>query len=163
MLKSDNLDNWICVKYNGKTAFVSKDYAKVIYTVKVGSAENKKTSALSKKVVAYAKKFLGNRYVYGGSSLKHGTDCSGFTMKVYQHFGYRLARSSAAQARNGRKVKRSKLQPGDLLFYKKKGRISHVSMYIGSGKVIHASNEKNGIIISSVRYRKACRCVRILK
>lgn len=161
LLKSSNLEDWICVKYNGKTAFVSKDYAKVVYTVKTGATE--KTNAKSEKIVKYAKKFLGNRYVYGGSSLKRGTDCSGFVMRVYQHFGYRLSRSSAAQARNGRKVKRSNLQPGDLLFYKKRGRISHVSMYIGDGKVIHASNEKNGIMISSVSYRKACRYVRILK
>lgn len=163
MLKSSNLKNWICVKYSGKTAFVSKDYAKVVYTVKTGTVESKKSSSLSTKVVKYAKKFLGNRYVYGGSSLKHGTDCSGFVMRIYQHFGYHLARSSAAQARNGKKVKRSNLKPGDLLFYKSGGRISHVSMYIGNNKVIHASNEKNGIIISSVYYRKACRCVRVLK
>ncbi len=163
LLKSSNLEDWICVKYNGKTAFVSKDYAKVVYTVKTGVTEDEKANTQSEKIVKYAKKFLGNRYVYGGSSLKRGTDCSGFVMRVYQHFGYRLSRSSAAQARNGRKVKRSNLKPGDLLFYKKRGRISHVSMYIGDGKVIHASNEKNGIIISSVGYRKACRYVRILK
>lgn len=163
MLEASNLEQWICVKYNGKKAFVSKDYAKVIYTVKIGSEEKEEVNTINKKVVKYAKKFLGNRYVYGGSSLKHGTDCSGFIMKVYQHFGYRLARSSAAQSKNGRKVKGSKLQLGDLLFYKKRGRISHVSMYIGDGKVIHASNEKNGIIISNVGYRRACRYVRILK
>lgn len=162
ILKNSNLEDWVCVKYRGKTAFVSKEYVKLIYTVKTASNESKKQASLREKIVKYAKKFVGNRYVYGGSSLRHGTDCSGFVMRIYQHFGYKLSRSSAAQSHNGKKIKRSQLQPGDLLFYKKKGRIGHVSMYIGNGKVVHASNKKNGIMISSIHYRKACCYVRIV-
>lgn len=163
MLNDSALQDWVCIKYKGKTAFASREYVKVIYKVKTGSAENKENSSLRARIVKYAKKFLGNRYVYGGSSLRHGTDCSGFIMRVYQHFGYKLGRSSVAQSQNGKKISRSKLQPGDLLFYKRRGRIGHVSMYIGNGKVIHASSPKNGIMISSIRYRKACRYVRIIK
>lgn len=163
MLSSSNLKKWVCIKYNGKTAFVSKDYTKLVYRVKTATTNSQKNSSLRRRIVTYAKKFLGNRYVYGGSSLKHGTDCSGFVMRIYQHFGYRLSRSSAAQSTNGKKISRSKLKPGDLLFYKRGGRIGHVSMYIGNNKVIHASNEKDGIKISSIRYRKACRYVRIIK
>ena len=102
-------------------------------------------------VVAYAKQFLGNPYVYGGSSLTNGTDCSGFTMSIYAHFGYSLNRVSAEQSKNGRAVSLSSLQPGDLLFYNYSGsRISHVAMYIGGGQIIHASTESTGIIISGM-------------
>ena len=102
-------------------------------------------------VVSYAKQFLGNPYVYGGSSLTSGTDCSGFVMSVYAHFGYSLNRVSAEQSKNGRSVSLSELQPGDLLFYNYDGsRISHVAMYIGGGQIIHASTEETGIIISGM-------------
>ncbi len=163
MLKASNLKDWVCISYRGKRAFLSKDYVKISYVVKTGNTEAGEKSSLRAKIVKYAKKFLGNRYVYGGSSLKHGTDCSGFVMRIYQHFGYHLSRSSSAQSRNGKAISRSRLQPGDLLFYKKHGRISHVTMYIGNGKVIHASNEKNGIMISRIGYRKACKYVKIIK
>lgn len=102
-------------------------------------------------VVAYAKQFLGNPYVYGGSSLTKGTDCSGFTMSVYAHFGYSLNRSSYTQVYNGRAVSMSSLLPGDLLFYKyNSSTISHVAMYIGGGQIIHASTPSTGIIISGM-------------
>ena len=102
-------------------------------------------------VVAYAKQFLGNPYVYGGASLTNGTDCSGFTMSVYAHFGYSLNRTSYTQVNNGRSVSMSSLQAGDLLFYKYGGStISHVAMYIGGGQIIHASTESTGIIISGM-------------
>lgn len=102
-------------------------------------------------VVSYAKQFLGNPYVWGGSSLTNGTDCSGFTMSVYAHFGYSLNRSSYTQVYNGRSVSMSALKPGDLLFYKYGGStISHVAIYIGGGQIIHASTEETGIIISGM-------------
>ena len=102
-------------------------------------------------VVNYASQFVGNPYVYGGSSLTNGTDCSGFTMSVYAHFGYGLSRSSYTQVNNGRAVSMSSLQPGDLLFYKYGGStISHVAIYIGGGQIIHASTEETGIIISGM-------------
>lgn len=104
-------------------------------------------------VAAYAQKFVGNPYRYGGSSLTGGTDCSGFTMSVYLQFGYSLPHSSAAQANCGTKVSLSSVQPGDLIFYKNGGSIGHVAMYIGGGQVVHASNPTDGIKISNMNYR----------
>ena len=126
----------------------SKSYSKPEKTQSYGDSSS---SGGASAVVAYAKKFLGNPYVYGGSSLTNGTDCSGFTMSVYAHFGYSLNRSSYTQVYNGRSVSMSSLKPGDLLFYKYGGStISHVAMYIGGGQIIHASTEKTGIIIGGM-------------
>lgn len=115
------------------------------------SSSSSSGSGTGAAIVAYAKQFLGNPYVYGGASLTNGTDCSGFTMSVYAHFGYGLSRSSYTQVNNGRAVSMSSLQPGDLLFYKYGGStISHVAIYIGGGQIIHASTEETGIIISGM-------------
>ena len=96
-----------------------------------------------------------------------GADCSGFVMRVYEHFGYHL-RSQFCRAGGRRSGSGGKFHTaGDLLFYRSGGRISHVTMYIGNGKVVHASNSapypKGGIKISSVSYRTPCRAVRIIK
>ncbi len=101
-------------------------------------------------VVAYAKQFVGNPYVYGGTSLTNGADCSGFTQSVYAHFGISLSRTSRAQANDGRRISVSELQPGDLIFYASGGSIYHVAMYIGGGQIIHAADEAHGICIGSL-------------
>jgi len=108
-------------------------------------------------IVAYAKLFLGNPYVYGGTSLTNGTDCSGFTMGVYGHFGVYLPHSSYAQRSYGTPVSYSNAKPGDLMFYS-----GHVAIYIGGGKIIHASTERTGIIIGSATYRTILGVRRIL-
>ncbi|PHV72052.1 hypothetical protein CS063_00815 [Sporanaerobium hydrogeniformans] len=101
------------------------------------------------EVVAYAKQFVGNPYVYGGNSLTNGVDCSGFTQQVMKHFGISISRSSSAQyANNGYAVGKNELQKGDLLFFGYKGRVSHVGIYIGGGQMVHACDERTGIIIS---------------
>ena len=119
---------------------------------------NSNSSTVSgKNIVKYARQFLGNPYVYGGKSLLYGTDCSGFTMSVYEHFGITIPRTAAAQEADSRGKTISSIeeaQPGDLLFYKdNSGNISHVTMYEGDGKVIHASSSTTGIIESDVNYR----------
>lgn len=104
------------------------------------------------QIVAYAKKFLGVRYVYGASSPK-GFDCSGFSSYVFKHFGIKLERTSANQGSNGTKIKRSELKPGDLVFFDTNGGlngISHVGIYIGGGKFIHASSYNHKVIISEL-------------
>lgn len=114
-------------------------------------------------VVDYAMQFVGNPYVYGGSSLTEGTDCSGFTMSVYANFGYSLPHSSAIQATRGTEVDLAAVSPGDLVFYKNGGTtIGHVALYIGNGQVVHASTSKTGIIVSNMYYSTPCKAVRIV-
>jgi len=120
-------------------------------------------SDLRNAVVAYAMQFKGNPYVYGGSSLTNGTDCSGFTMSVYAHFGYSLPHSSGSQSGCGTRVSTSDLLPGDLLFYTNGGSsIGHVALYIGNGQIIHASTERTGITVSNAFYRTPACAVRII-
>lgn len=126
---------------------------------------NSSADAKRQQVVNYALKFVGNRYVYGGTSLTNGTDCSGFTMQVYKAFGYSIPRTSRTQVGAGTKVKvsTSTLKPGDLLFYtNSSGTINHVAMYIGNGKVVHASNPRSGIKVSKYNYRTPCAARRII-
>lgn len=114
-------------------------------------------------VVEYATQFVGNPYVYGGTSLTNGTDCSGFTMSVYAKFGVYLPHSSSAQASCGVKVSASELQPGDLIFYGSGSGINHVALYIGGGQIVHASTERTGIKISNAFYRTPVTIRRVMR
>lgn len=105
--------------------------------------------SLGQQIANYAVQFKGNPYVYGGTSLTNGADCSGFVMSVFRNFGISLPRTSGAQGVAGRRVASiSQAQPGDLIAY-----TGHIGIYIGNGKLIHASSPKTGIIISNVNYR----------
>ena len=108
-----------------------------------GSSSNS-GSATGQAVVDYAVQFVGNPYVWGGTSLTNGADCSGFIMSVYAHFGYSLSHSSAAMRSVGRGVSYAEAQPGDIICYD-----GHVAIYMGGGQIVHASNAKDGIKISS--------------
>jgi cell wall-associated NlpC family hydrolase len=103
-------------------------------------------------VVSYALQFRGNPYVYGGTSLTNGADCSGFVQSIYKHFGVSLPRTASAQASAGRYVSWGDLQPGDLVFYSGNGgkSVTHVAIYIGNSQIIHASTPSGGIKTSSV-------------
>ncbi len=124
------------------------------------TVKEESSSGTGQAIADYAVQFVGNPYVYGGTSLTNGADCSGFVMSVYKHFGYSLPRTAASQAGAGRKVSLDSLQPGDLLFYHGYG---HVAIYIGGGQVVHASNKKTGIKISSYNYSPIDKAVRIVK
>lgn len=107
-------------------------------------------SEMGVAVAEYALQFLGNPYVWGGSSLTNGTDCSGFVMSVYANFGVSLPHSSASDRTQGYAVDGlANAQPGDLICYS-----GHVALYIGNGQIVHASNKKTGIIVSQADYRK---------
>lgn len=110
-------------------------------------------------VVSYALQFVGNPYVWGGTSLTNGTDCSGFTQSVFRDNGISISRTSRSQGAGGREVSLSNIQPGDLLFYSNGSSINHVALYIGNGQVVHASTAKTGIKISNAYYRTPCKAV----
>ena len=128
------------------------------------NVDTSSSSALRNAVVAYALQFVGNPYVYGGTSLTNGTDCSGFTMSVYAHFGYGLPHQSGSQSGCGVAVSTSSLLPGDLLFYSdgSGNGISHVALYIGNGQIVHASTPATGIKVSGAFYRTPMCAVRII-
>ena len=116
----------------------------------------------AQSVCDFALQFVGNPYVYGGTSLTDGTDCSGFTMSVYANFGVYLPHSSRAQANCGTEVSLSEVAPGDIIFYKNGGTtIGHAALYIGGGQVVHACNEKVGIIVSNMYYSTPCKAIRV--
>lgn len=121
------------------------------------STTNKTTNVSSNKklgtqIASYAKQFVGNPYVHGGTSLTKGADCSGFTQSVFKHFGIKLPRTARAQATVGKKVSFNNLEPGDLVFYGTGGsKITHVAIYIGNGKIVHAQTPRLGIGITTYK------------
>ncbi|MEG0688687.1 MAG: SH3 domain-containing protein [Hungatella sp.] len=115
-------------------------------------------ASLRSKIVNYALQFVGNRYVWGGTSLTNGADCSGFTQSVMRNFGISLPRVSRDQAKTGKAIDSSQMRPGDLIFYANSGgTINHVAMYIGNGQIVHAASRRSGIKISTWNYRKPAR------
>ena len=170
-VKSENAD-WCKVKVKGKSGYVAKEYVHTKYSFKEAKSLKKKTKETvrsyasenkAESLISYAKQFIGNKYVWGGTSLTNGTDCSGFTLRVFQKFGYSLPRTSAEQAGCGSSVKLSELKPGDLVFYKRGGRVHHVAIYIGGGQIVHAAGAKWGIITSNMNYSRVSHARRILK
>lgn len=120
-------------------------------------------SSLGTRVVNYALQFVGNPYVWGGTSLTNGADCSGFVQSVMSNFGISLPRTSRAQAAAGTAVSSSQMQPGDLIFYADgSGTVNHVALYIGGGQVVHASSRRTGIRISTWNYRTPSAIRRVL-
>ncbi len=114
-------------------------------------------SGKGKEIADFACRYVGNPYVSGGTSLTNGADCSGFTWAVYNNFGYSLPRSSYSQSTYGREVSYSEAQPGDIIYYG-----GHVGIYIGGGKIVHASTAATGIKISNALYRSIITVRRIV-
>lgn len=113
-----------------------------------GSSVSASGSGLGVEIANYALRFVGNPYVSGGTSLTNGADCSGFTWAVHKHFGITIPRISRDQAVGGKNVSISAVQAGDIIYYG-----NHVAIYIGNGKVVHASTRETGIKISNYTYR----------
>ena len=131
--------------YKIESGYISAEYVVLV------DAETAASAGLGQEIADYALQFVGYPYVYGGSSPK-GFDCSGFTKYVYAQFGYSINRTASNQMDNGISVSMSELEPGDLVFFKKSGsgskRASHVGIYIGNSKFVHASTSKVGVIVS---------------
>ena len=161
----NQLDGWVEIELDeDSTAFVSTDFVDVRYAlseaIKFSPLEEEANAEASfrTQVVNYALQFLGNPYVWGGTSLTNGADCSGFVMSVYAYFGISLPHYSGSQANMGRGIKSSEMRPGDLIFYaNSSGTINHVAMYIGNGQVVHAASARSGIKISTWNYRTPVR------
>lgn len=154
----EELDGWIKIRYDGEEAYVSAEFVTVDQKLKTALnmtefLYGEGVSDVRVELCEYAKQFRGNPYVWGGTSLTKGADCSGFVLSVYAKYGIYLPHSSRAQATMGTQVSMSEAKPGDLVFYSKGGRINHVAIYIGGGQVIHASSPKTGIRITSAYYR----------
>ena len=151
-------DGWVEISVDDSVGYISQDYvtlaqalptAKTIEQVKYGDG----VSDVRASVVSYALQFVGNRYVWGGTSLEKGVDCSGFTMRILGKYGISLPHSSKAQPSCGTKISASDAKPGDLFFYGSGSSISHVAIYIGNGQIVHASNKRDGIKVSNAFYR----------
>ncbi len=167
-------NGWTKIEYNDTIGYVLAEYissTKIATTSRSSSSRRTSTTTMAttttiattettttatnpnaSEIVAYAKQFLGYKYVYGGNTPA-GFDCSGFTQYVYKHFGYSLSRSSASQAGNGVAVSKANLQPGDIVCFARSSgssKVGHVGIYIGGGQFIHAANSNKGVIISNV-------------
>ena len=151
-------DGWVEISVDDSVGYISQDYvtlaqalptAKTIEQVKYGDG----VSDVRASVVSYALQFVGNRYVWGGTSLEKEIDCSGFTMRILGKYGISLPHSSKAQPSYGTKISASEAKPGDLFFYGSGRSISHVAIYIGNGQIVHASNKRDGIKVSNAYYR----------
>lgn len=160
--------DWIRVSLDDEEVFVSAQYVKVDAQLDTAITltellYGQGVSDVRVDLCQYAKEFLGNPYVWGGTSLTNGADCSGYVLSIYKKYGVSLPHSSRAQANCGTTISLSEAQPGDLVFYGKGKTINHVAIYIGNGQVIHASNPKTGIRISNASYRTPLKVVRLLQ
>lgn len=152
------LDGWVKIMLDDEEAYVSAEYVtisknleKAVTMTEIEYGEG--ITDVRVDLVNYAKQFLGNPYVWGGTSLTNGADCSGFVQSIFKQYGVSLPRTSVSQSQSGTKISLSEAKPGDLIFYDKGGAVNHVAIYIGNGQVIHASNPRTGIRISNATYR----------
>ncbi len=169
----EEYDKWVKVSLDsdsegGTVGYVCKDFVNLAYSLpKASSMEALQyggdVSRTRVDLVNKAKDYLGGRYVWGGTTLGKGVDCSGFTQQIYAKFGYYIPRTSGSQGASGTRVSRNELKVGDLVFYGNGSGINHVAIYIGNDRIIHASNKRDGIKISNMYYRNPVRYVRYIR
>ena len=159
------LDGWVQIEMDTEdsdNAFISTrdNNVEVRYAlaeaIKFSPLEEAAQAAASRRtqLVNFALQYVGNPYVWGGTSLTNGIDCSGFTMQVMKQFGVSLPHYSGSQAKMGKAVTSSEMRPGDLIFYANSGgTVNHVAIYIGNGQIVHAASRRSGIKISTWNYR----------
>lgn len=160
--------DWVLVKtYDDKIGYASSEFIEFVEGVK---PEKPPASSKALEIVNFSKQFLGTPYVWGGTNLRSGVDCSGFVYSLYKNFGYTLSRTATPMLSDGVRVAKADLQPADLVFFSNDGYtgIQHVGMYIGDGQFIHSSSGRAmKVIISSMsdsyyvrNYINACRILR---
>ncbi|HHX59820.1 MAG TPA: C40 family peptidase [Epulopiscium sp.] len=139
---------WYRIEDNKTQVWISKQYVSV-----QNASYIPEIPMLGEQIVAYGKKFIGTPYVWGGTNLRSGVDCSGFTQGIYKEFDIDINRTSSMQVLNGRTIPKNELKSGDLIFFDtngiNRGNISHVGVYVGDGKFIH-SNSSKGISIAKL-------------
>lgn len=138
-----------------------EENAALYYTL-ASVKEGTPSGEIRESILQFASQFIGNPYVWGGTSLTDGADCSGFVQQIYKQYGYDLPRVAEDQSQCGTKIPVEDAQPGDLIFYAKGGHIYHVVMYAGDGKTIEAASTKLGIIESKVNTKNAVWATRII-
>ena len=168
------LDGWVQIELDsagegeeidGAYMSIADGNAEVRYTLEeaIRFSPLDEAAGLRSRIANYALQFVGNPYVWGGTSLTNGADCSGFVQSVMRNFGISLPRTSRAQSQVGEAINSSEMQPGDLIFYaNSSGTVNHVAMYIGNGQVVHASSARTGIRISNWNYRTPKEIRRVL-
>ena len=154
-------DSWVKIRTGGREGFIkTAGNASLVEKARETVDVNVKKR---REVVEYAMQFIGGRYVYGGLDPNEGVDCSGFTRYILSNAAaVSLPHSSQGQSSFGKAVSTEEMQPGDLIFYGEETGINHVALYIGDGRVVHASTEKTGIKTSPYDYRKPVKVVSLL-
>jgi hypothetical protein len=141
-------DEWYKVIMNSKEGWVYKQYVKVAWPELIPYSK-----ILGEEIVDYGKQFIGTPYIWGGNDLKRGVDCSGLTQEIYKTFDIDISRVSYLQAKDGTRIPKADLMPGDLVFFdtsgKNRGNISHVGIYAGSNRFLHADGTR-GVMLSSL-------------
>ncbi|MCR5410958.1 MAG: C40 family peptidase [Lachnospiraceae bacterium] len=160
-------DPWVKIEIDEDQGYVSTDYVtiseeldKAMTLTELRYGEG--VSDVRVSLVNYAMQFIGNPYVWGGTSLTKGCDCSGYVQAIFRKYGFSLPRTSREQAKVGTKVSLANAKPGDLVFYGKGGTVNHVGIYIGNGQIVNASNRRTGIKVSNATYRTPYAVRRIL-
>ena len=163
----DTEGDWVAVMLDDETVYVSADYVEITSDLRTALTMTEVlygegVSDIRADLCNFALQYVGNPYVWGGTSLTRGADCSGFVLSVFRNFGVTLPHSSRAQANMGTTISQGEAKAGDLVFYGNGRRINHVGIYLGGGRVVHASNPRTGIRVSNVGYRTPVKFVRIL-
>jgi len=163
----ENQGEWIKVTMDDEVGYAYAEYVEVVDEIRdamtlTEARYGEGVSDVRVAIIDNAIQYVGCPYVWGGTSLAHGCDCSGFTMGIMAQYGVYLPHSSRAQANCGTRVSTSELKPGDLLFYGSGNYISHVAIYMGGGQIVHASDSRTGIIISNAFYRTPICATRVI-
>lgn len=150
-------------KYQTAKETVKPEENQALYYTLTSVKEGSPSGEIRESMLEFASQFIGNPYVWGGTSLTDGADCSGFVQQIYKQYGYSLPRVAEDQSQYGTKIPVEDAQPGDLIFYAKEGYVYHVVMYAGDGRTIEAASTKLGIIEEKVNTKNAVWATRILK